>query len=140
MPALAHPPQRKEMCDVNSVEGEHHSGLLSALTEEVVMTNNDTRFGPQDTPPRDRAGTSADRQVDHGPDHPSGQQGLGHGGHAGHGWMMMICCVPMLVIAIALVASGTAGVGTVVVALGCTLMMALMMRGMGGHGGGGGGK
>jgi hypothetical protein len=45
----------------------------------------------------------------------------------------------MLVIAVALVASGTAGAGAIVVALGCTLMMALMMGGMGGMGGHGGG-
>ena len=28
--------------------------------------------------------------------------------HGGHGWMMMICCVPMVAIAIALVAAGVA--------------------------------
>ncbi len=55
-------------------------------------------------------------------------------GHGGHGWMMIACCIPMLVIAIALVATGVAGVGFIFVALMCTLMMALMMRGM--HGGG----
>ena len=71
------------MCDVNSVEREHHSGLLPALTAEVVMTKNDTRFGPQDTPPRDRAGTSADQQVDHGPEHPSGRQARSMGAMRG---------------------------------------------------------
>ena len=55
--------------------------------------------------------------------------------HAGHGWMMIACCIPMLVIAIALVATGVASVGFIFVALMCTLMMALMMRGM--HGGDG---
>ncbi len=54
----------------------------------------------------------------------------GHGGHGGHGWMMMICCIPMLVIAVALVATGTASAGFLVTALLCTAMMALMMRGM----------
>lgn len=101
------------------------------------MTINDTRFGPQDTPPRDQAGTSTAQQVGHEPDHPSAQQGTDHGGHAGHHWMMLMCA-PMLVIAVALVATGTAGVGTIVVALGCAVMMAVMMRGMGGHGRGGG--
>ena len=48
--------------------------------------------------------------------------------------MMIACCIPMLVIAIALVATGVAGVGFIFVAVMCTLMMALMMRGM--HGGG----
>ena len=57
-----------------------------------------------------------------------------HGGHR-HGWMMIACCVPMLGIAIALVATGVVGVGFLVIALLCTAMMALMMRGMS-HGGG----
>ena len=49
-------------------------------------------------------------------------------GHRGHGWMMMICCIPMLVIAVALVATGTVGVGFIFAALLCTAMMAAMMR------------
>ena len=52
----------------------------------------------------------------------------GHGGHS-H-WMMIACCVPMLVIAVALVATGVAGPGFIVAAIACTAMMALMMRGM----------
>jgi hypothetical protein len=55
--------------------------------------------------------------------------------HGGHGWMMIACCIPMLVIAGILVASGAASPGFLAVAVGCTLMMALMMRGMT-HGGG----
>jgi hypothetical protein len=31
-----------------------------------------------------------------------------HEGHGGHGWMMIVCCIPMLVIAVALVATGVA--------------------------------
>jgi hypothetical protein len=57
-----------------------------------------------------------------------------HEAHGGHGWMMIACCIPMLVIAVALVATGVAGPGLIVAAVGCTLMMAVMMRGMG-HGG-----
>jgi hypothetical protein len=53
----------------------------------------------------------------------------GHGGHGGHGWMMVACCIPMLVIAVVLVATGTARPGFLIAAVGCTLMMALMMRG-----------
>ena len=49
----------------------------------------------------------------------------------------MLMCAPMLVIVIALVASGTAGVGSIALAVGCMLMMAVMMRGMGDYGGGG---
>ncbi len=55
--------------------------------------------------------------------------------HRGHGWMMIACCIPMLVLAVILVATGAASPGFLFVAVGCTLMMALMMRGMG-HGGG----
>jgi hypothetical protein len=50
--------------------------------------------------------------------------------HGGHGWMMIACCVPMLVIAIVLVASGTVSAGWLFAAVTCTVMMAAMMRGM----------
>ena len=55
---------------------------------------------------------------------------------SGHRWMMLACCVPMLVIAIVLVATGVLGAGVVFLAIGCTVMMALMMGAMS-HGGGG---
>ena len=48
----------------------------------------------------------------------------------GHGLMMVACCIPMLIIAIALVVAGVVGVGFIVVAVACTAMMALMMGGM----------
>jgi len=54
--------------------------------------------------------------------------------HGGHGLMMIACCVPMLVIAGVLVATGAVSFGFLIVAVLCTAMMALMMRGM--HGGG----
>src|SRR6266702_650368 len=44
-----------------------------------------------------------------------------------HGWMMIACCIPMLAIAIALVATGTASPGFLFVAIGCTVMLAVMM-------------
>jgi hypothetical protein len=53
----------------------------------------------------------------------------------GHGWMMIACCIPMLVIAGILVATGVASPGFLAAAVGCTLIMALMMRGMGHNGG-----
>ena len=56
------------------------------------------------------------------------------GHHRGHGWMMVACCIPMLVIAVVLVAAGVVGAGFILVALACTAMMALMMRGMSGSG------
>lgn len=59
------------------------------------------------------------------------------GGHEGHGhWMMIACCIPMLVIAIVLVATGVAGAGFIFAAIMCTAMMWMMMRGMS-HGGDG---
>ncbi len=56
--------------------------------------------------------------------------GAGSGRGGGHGWMMIACCIPMLVVAIALVATGVVGAGFLVAAVGCTVMMAMMMRGM----------
>lgn len=53
--------------------------------------------------------------------------------HGGHSWLMIACCIPMLVLAVALVATGVVGASFILIALGCTAMMALMMRG--GHGG-----
>ena len=55
-------------------------------------------------------------------------------GHGGHGWMMIVCCIPMLAIAAVLLAVGVVSVGFLVFAVICTAMMALMMRGMS-HGG-----
>ena len=54
--------------------------------------------------------------------------------HTGHHWMMLACCIPMLVIAIALVAAGVVGFGFILAALGCTAMMFMMMRAMGNQG------
>jgi hypothetical protein len=61
---------------------------------------------------------------------PQQEKGSGHGGH---GWMMMICCIPMLVIAVVLVATGVAGAGFIFGAVMCTAMMAMMMRMMSGN-------
>jgi hypothetical protein len=58
-----------------------------------------------------------------------------HGAHAGHGWMMLACCVPMLLIIVVLVATGVASVGLFVWAALCIGMMAMMMKMMG-HGDG----
>jgi hypothetical protein len=44
--------------------------------------------------------------------------------------MMIACCIPMLVIAVVLVATGVAGIGFIFAAVMCTAMMAMMMRGM----------
>ena len=57
----------------------------------------------------------------------------GAGGHSRHRWMMIACCIPMLVVAVALIASGTVGIGGIVFALACVGMMAAMMFSMGGE-------
>ena len=53
-----------------------------------------------------------------------------HAGHGRHSWMMIACCIPMLAIALALVVAGVVSPGLLFVAVACTAMMALMMRGM----------
>lgn len=68
---------------------------------------------------------------DHTDHEPAAQEDAkGHGAHGGHGrWAMIACCVPMLLIAVAIAVSG-AGLGFLVIAAMCTLMMAMMMGGM----------
>ena len=57
-----------------------------------------------------------------------------HRGHAGHGWMLA-CCIPMLLVVIALVVTGVVSASAILYALACVAMMAVMMAGMGrGHG------
>ena len=63
-----------------------------------------------------------------GMDHAGGD----HAGHGGHHWMMIACCIPMIVIAVALVAAGVASPAFILVAFGCLAMMWMMMRAMGG--------
>ena len=65
----------------------------------------------------------SDQKTDHS--QPNPHQG------SGHSWMMIACCIPMLAIAVFLVATGVVGVGFILVAFLCVGMMALMMRGMG---------
>ena len=56
---------------------------------------------------------------------------------SGHSrWLIIACCVPMLAIAIALVATGVVGAGFIVVARACTVMMAATMAAMPPGGGG----
>lgn len=60
--------------------------------------------------------------------------------HGGHGLMMIACCIPMLIIAGLLVATGVVNPGFLFFAVACTAMMVMMMRAMpgdkarGGHG------
>jgi hypothetical protein len=50
--------------------------------------------------------------------------------HRAHHWMTIAWCIPILVLGVVLVATGVVGGGFVFVALLCTAVMALMMRGM----------
>ena len=50
--------------------------------------------------------------------------------HGGHVLMMIACCIPMLLIAGILFATGVAGAGVILAAVMCTAMMAMMMVGM----------
>ena len=59
------------------------------------------------------------------------------GGGAWAHWLMMACCVPMVIIVAVLVATGTVSAGWVIPAAGCVLMMWFMMRAMDGMGSGG---
>ena len=69
-----------------------------------------------------------ERQTPNGPgDHHAGDTSRGR-----RRWMMIACCIPMLLIAVVLVATGVIGVGFLVIAVACTVLMALMM-GAGGH-------
>ena len=57
------------------------------------------------------------------------------GGHGVHRLMMIACCIPMLLIAGLLFATGVAGSGVIFGALLCTVMMTVMMFSMpGAHG------
>ena len=89
--------------------------------------------------------TAADNHVDHShhaSGNSAGQPDTGHSSHSGpgamshggHGWMMIACCIPMLAIAIALVATGVVGFGFIFIALMCTAMMFMMHKAMGGMG------
>ncbi|MFF0780248.1 hypothetical protein [Streptomyces sp. NPDC003720] len=51
-------------------------------------------------------------------------------GHGGHRWMMIACCVPMIIVAVVLVATSIVSIGWLFAAFACLAMMALMMRGM----------
>ena len=57
-----------------------------------------------------------------------------HAGHSGHRWMIA-CCIPILVVAVMLVATGVVGAGLIFGATMCTVMMAMMMAMMSGGSG-----
>lgn len=65
--------------------------------------------------------------------HELGHIGQEAGGHS-HRWLMLACCIPMVLIVLGLLGTGAAGAGAIVFAAICVGMMALMMFAMpGGH-------
>jgi hypothetical protein len=62
------------------------------------------------------------------PDTPGSEHEPNRRGH--HSWMMVACCVPMVAIAVVLVALGAISIGFLLVVVACVALMALMMRGM----------
>lgn len=66
--------------------------------------------------------------------------GTAPGRHGSHHWMHLLMCAPMLLVVGYLVLTGRAGGGSIFYALGCMVMMGVMMammnRGSGDHGSG----
>ena len=58
----------------------------------------------------------------------------GQSSHGGHSWLMMVCCIPMLIIAAVLVATNVVSASFLIYAFACLGMMFVMMRMMD-HGG-----
>jgi hypothetical protein len=87
---------------------------------------------PVETPPQDARPTTLPQ--------PAGQpvQHHRHGHSHGHGWMMWLMCLPMVLIVGYLLITGAVGGGAIIYALGCVMMMGVMMRLMN-HGSGGSG-
>ena len=58
---------------------------------------------------------------------PQSDQHARRRGHIGHGLLMIVCCIPILMIAIVLVATGVASASFLLAAIACTVMMGMMM-------------
>jgi hypothetical protein len=58
---------------------------------------------------------------------PPSDQHARRGSHPGHDLLMIVCCIPILVIAIVLVATGVAGASFLFAAIACIVMMGMMM-------------
>jgi Flp pilus assembly protein TadB len=66
--------------------------------------------------------------VNIGPDGDHGPKAAG--GHSRHRWMMLACIAPLLLIAAALILTGSVGIGSTALIVGCVAMMAVMMFAM----------
>lgn len=56
-----------------------------------------------------------------------------HTGRRGHGLMMLVCCIPVVVLVVALIASSRFSLGALLPALACLAMMGVMMLVMPGN-------
>ena len=90
-----------------------------------------TQF-PREPGPYEHGATYGTPVTGHDHTHRDGHDGHtdhdGHEGHGGHRWMMIACCIPMLIVVGALIATGVAGTGAIIYAAVCLAAMALMMR------------
>ncbi len=83
----------------------------------------------QDNRPRTTPAAGEPSPQHPGQDHPTTPGDTGRP-HHGHRWMMLACCVPMLVIVAVLLATGTAGSGAIIFAVACVGIMTAMMLAM----------
>lgn len=101
----------------------------------MTALNDGTRPGAAPDAPEKESptGQTGRGPVDHhaAAAHESAGRTAGHG--RGHRLVMLLCCVPLLLLTVALVASGAAGAGAILYALLCMVMMAAMMFAMPGH-------
>lgn len=65
--------------------------------------------------------------TDMNPSPTTSSKGNKTGGHGGHGWMMVACCIPMLIIAGVLVVTDVVSVAFLIYAVACLAMMGVMM-------------
>lgn len=71
--------------------------------------------------------TEAEKARTAAPDcHEGDSHAKGHGGHGHSHWMMIACCVPMVLVAVLLITGG-AGLASLAPLLICASMMVLMM-------------
>ena len=99
------------------------------------MTDHEPRTGftthPMDVGPAgEQADVHAHEQHDQARDLDRQPVRGRHGAHRGHRWMMIACCIPMLVVVATLIATGVAGTGAIIYAALCLAMMWLMMKAM----------
>lgn len=73
--------------------------------------------------------TDQDRPEQHivGSGHHGRPTAKGTSGHNRHRWMMIACIIPFLLIAAALILTGSVGIGSTVLTVGCVAMMTVMM-------------